>query len=598
MTLLEKFKSRYAPSPNSDTIGIEYFRQQLLFYLLLCCLCMGFSAYLPSVYFAFQHKLYGIVFIDTFTIALFAFLLFYKDLTYQIKAVSLLLMLYFLGLWLLLAVGPMGAGFLWLLMFGIMTGVLLGIKATFISLGINTVLFCIIGFLAYHKQIPWSKTLEDAIALYIIGGASFICINAIVAVSVAIFLGKLDSLFNREKQVTLKLKHEIQSRIQAEQENERLANTILQTQKMEALGTLAGGVAHDFNNILSSILGNAELTQLDLDNKDPLHGNINNIIISCDRAKDIVHQILTFSRHTNSAKEPCNIKAITNECAKLFQIGIPANIKFKTTTQIDDEFILGDHSQIYQVIMNLCTNAMHAIDKQHGEIHLSLLKEVITPKDELSAILDPCEYLKLTIKDTGCGIDKERLSRIFEPYFTTKNIGKGTGMGLAISHGIIRNHNGEILVSSEPGRGTVFSVYLPIYKMTKTTPQVEVKMASNGNERILFVDDEQSLLKVGEKYLTKIGYHVTTQFNPIVALDMFKSYPNSYDIVITDMKMPEMSGDVFRTKIKEIRPDIPIILCSGFADSTTNSEFDKVLTKPVKFDKLSQSIRSLMAIKN
>ncbi len=597
MTLFKKFNSLFASSPDSNTIGIEYFRQRLLYFLLLSCLTMGFLAYLPSVYFAFLHKLYSIVFIDTITVSFFCFLLFYKKLTYHTKAISLLLMFYFLGIWLLLAVGPMGAGFLWLLMFGIMTGVLLGIKPTFISLGINTLSFCIIGFLAYYKQIPWSKSLEDAIALYIIGGASFLCINSIVAVSVAIFLSKLDLLFNREKQVTHKLKDEIQSRIQTEQENDRLANTILQTQKMEALGTLAGGVAHDFNNILSSILGNAELTQMDLENKNPLQDNINNIIISCDRAKGIVHQILTFSRQTNSDKEPCKLKLIVDECAKLFQVGVPANIKFTITTQIDDEFILGDHSQIYQVIMNLCTNAMHAIDKQPGEIHLSALNEKITTKDELSTILNPGEYLKLNIEDTGCGIEKEQLSRIFEPYFTTKKIGGGTGMGLAITHGIIRNHNGEILVSSKPGEGTIFSVYLPIYKIKTPSPQVELNILSQGNERILFVDDEQNLLKIGEKYLTKMGYQVMTQFNPVTALNLFKSNPNDYDIIITDMKMPEMSGDIFRKKIKEIRPDIPIVLCSGFADPDTDSEFDKILLKPVKFDTLAQSIRALLDLR-
>ncbi len=347
---------------------------------------------------------------------------------------------------------------------------------------------------------------------------------------------------------------------------------------------------------MSSILGNAELSQLDLEKNDPLQDNINNIIISCDRAKGIVHQILTFSRQTNSDKEPCNIRLIVNECAKLFQIGIPANIRFKLTTQIDDEFILADHSQIYQVIMNLCTNAMHAIDKQPGEIHLSLLKENITKNDDLSTILDPGDYLKLKIKDTGCGIDKEKISRIFEPYFTTKKIGRGTGMGLAITHGIIRNHQGEILVSSVPGKGTTFSVYLPIYEMTPPSQQLGSKISSKGNERILFVDDEQNLLKIGKKYLTKIGYQVMTQFNPVEALKMFKSNPNDYDIVITDMKMPEMSGDILRTKIKEIRPDIPIILCSGFADPNTDSEFDKILLKPVKFDKLAQSIRSTLGI--
>jgi signal transduction histidine kinase len=364
MSLINQIKVPFTPPGHPDEISIEYFRNRLLFYLLLSTLCIGFVAYLPSVYFAYTYQFYGIIFIDTVAILFIATLFFLRNLSYRFRTVSLLGIYYILGLWLLLSVGPMGAGFLWLFMFTAMTGVLLGTRATYGALILNTTTVLAVGCLVYTRAFDWVEKFDDVLTFYIIIGVNFICINAIVTISISILLTRLNTTFDKEKKISSKLKHEIQNRILAEQESERLAAQLLHTRKMEALGTLAGGVAHDFNNILSSVMGYAELTQLDMASSDPLQKNLQNIVLACQRAKGITHQILTFSRQSESQKEPCDIRQLLDECCKLFQVGVPANINFIRKIEIKNEIIMADQSQIYQVVMNLCTNAMQAIDNQ------------------------------------------------------------------------------------------------------------------------------------------------------------------------------------------------------------------------------------------
>ncbi len=594
MKLLEKIKSLTIPLNSSPDHGIAYFREKLLFYLLLSSLILGLIAYLPSIYFAYKFQLYSIIFIDTAAFFIIGFLFLNKKLSFHWKAAGLLTIFYLLGVWLLIEVGPMGAGFLWLFMASVMTGVLLGTKPVLFSLGLNTLFYCLLSIFVYLRKFSWMSTFPHPASLWIILGANFICINALVSISVAILLDKLDEIFTREKSNSSKLKVEIQNRIQMEKENEQLVDQLLHSQKMEAMGTLAGGVAHDFNNILSAIMGYAELSLLDRKEKDELYENLENICMASERAKSIIHQILTFSRQTRAQKEHCSLKTILKECSNFFKIGVPSTIEFSCRFYTEDDRIFADQAQIHQVIMNLCTNAMHAIGNQNGKIIVTLNKEIITPENDLSKILDPDNYLVLRIEDTGHGIEKNKISKVFEPYFTTKKTGKGTGMGLAIAHGIIKDHNGEILVSSTPGKGSEFSVYLPISAASDPSLSLDKTISAKGNETILYVDDEKNLLDINKRYLERLGYCVEVEYNPMDAFQTFKEAPDRFHLVVTDKKMPRMTGDILKNKIKEIKPDMPVVLCSGFADSDVDQGFDEILVKPVKCHLLAQTIRSVL----
>ncbi|MCF6249407.1 MAG: ATP-binding protein, partial [Desulfobacula sp.] len=293
---------------------------------------------------------------------------------------------------------------------------------------------------------------------------------------------------------------------------------------------------------------------------------------------------------------PWPMGAIIHECGKLFKIGIPSQITFSITDNIEpDNIVLADKTQLFQVIMNLFTNALHAIGDSPGSISLSLRTGVIISEDDLSILLEPKSYYILAVKDTGCGIEKRQLSRIFEPYFTTKSTGKGSGMGLAIAHGIIKNHGGEIIVSSVPQKGSTFTLYLPVHTSSispNNAPSTDIPLY--GNETILLVDDEEHLLNIGKKYLTRIGYTVHIEADPVAALNTFKNRSDDFHLIITDKKMPKMSGDLLKDNIKKIRPDIPVILCSGFANESKNIGYDMILTKPVKNKTLGKAVRSLL----
>ncbi len=580
--------------------GIAYFRQWLLHYLLLGFAIFGFIAYLPSIYYSFVHRFYGIAFLDTLVLGGVFLLVMKQQISFFNKSLGLLSLFYILGVGLLIFLGPNGAGFLWLLMFSIMTGVLLGVTPALVSLGINIVTLLVLSLFVHNQAFPWLQLKLDPLAIWIIVGVNFICINAVAALSVAFLINKIGQMVQAEKQGRIRLEDEIQTRIQAEKKNKELLRKLYHSQKMEAMGTLAGGVAHDFNNILGAILGYAELSLLDLDKTHPVHKNLERICQASDRGKKIVHQIMAFSRQTPSHKETCDLCQIIRECINFFKIGLPGTIELTTTLPDTPLPVLADKTKLFQVIMNLLTNAMHAIELDHGEkkgkISLGSHFFPIAQKKSEYKSLEPGNYIRLTVKDTGCGIHENEIPRIFEPYFTTKKIGKGTGMGLSIVHGIIRDHGGEIMVSSVPGKGSCFMIYLachiPLNNMVKT---MEIEKDLKGKGTILFVDDEPELVEIYTQFLKNFGYRVMGFTDPLSAKEQFKKTPDVFDIVITDKKMPDMTGDRLAIAIKKIKPCIPIILCSGFTEVSDKNIFDRVLTKPVSNKLLAEQIQSLVA---
>ena len=360
---------------------------------------------------------------------------------------------------------------------------------------------------------------------------------------------------------------DITERQKADREREKLEAQLRQAQKMEAIGTLAGGIAHDFNNILSVIIGNSEILDLtDAVNPSAKDG-LNQIMAASQRARLLVKQILAFSRHARQEKLVINLKPIVKETIDFLRASLPTTIQLKHYLDPKAGQILGDPTQIQQVLMNLCTNAGHAMEKEGGVLEIVLENVELGEEDaRLDSETEAGRYLRLTVSDTGHGIDPVILPRIFEPYFTTKEQGKGTGLGLSVVHGIVKSHGGTIKVYSEVGQGTSFRVYFPSAEDPAVSEAVAPRPLPTGSERILFVDDEPALVDLSRRMLSRLGYEVHTRTSPIEALEAFRANPKKFNLVITDMTMPGMTGLGLAKKLNEISPGIPIVLCTGFSD--------------------------------
>ncbi len=352
-------------------------------------------------------------------------------------------------------------------------------------------------------------------------------------------------------------------------EKKRLEAQFLQRQKLEAIGTLAGGIAHDFNNILAAIIGYTELTLLNLLPGDRGQRNLQEVLKAGQRAKELVQRILTFSRQAEPELKPVLIQEILAEALKLLRPSIPSTIRI--VENIDDRLgtVLGDPIQIHQLIVNLCTNAFHAMEHSGGTLEITvsparLNEEFVRAYPKLAA----GPYLQLRVRDTGCGMDGETIKRIFDPFFTTRETGKGTGLGLAIVHGIVTSLEGVVLVQSEPHKGSTFDVYLPIFDNLKAvdTRTKDDALPRGRGEHVLLVDDEESLVDFEKQLLEFLGYRVTAHTSSAAAFAAFEGDPHAYDLIFTDMTMPEMTGSEMAEKVFQIRPDMPIIICSGYSE--------------------------------
>ena len=359
---------------------------------------------------------------------------------------------------------------------------------------------------------------------------------------------------------------DITERKRAEKEKEKMQEDLVQAQKMEAIGTLAGGIAHDFNNILGAILGYAEMAYEDSIQGSVNPNDLNQVVQAGHRAKDLVKQILAFSRRADSQKIPLQPAAIVKESIKLLRSSIPTTIDIQQHIDQQTKLILADPTQLHQIIMNLCTNAYHAMEETGGTLSISLQNKVLTLQDLAgNPGVQPGQFVQLSVRDTGTGIDSVIQERIFDPYYTTKETGKGTGMGLAIVHGIVRSSGGFITCRSEIDAGTVFEILLPAFLEPIVPKEKEDRMIPVGTERILFIDDEEMLAKMGQTMLERLGYTVTVQMSSIEALATFKRQPAAFDLVITDQTMPGMTGVDLARSMLQIRPDLPIILCTGYS---------------------------------
>jgi PAS domain S-box-containing protein len=385
--------------------------------------------------------------------------------------------------------------------------------------------------------------------------------------------------------------------ITAVAEKEKAQAQLIQSQKLESIGTLAGGIAHDFNNILSSVIGFTELALDDTEKGSPIEDSLKEIYSGGKRARDLVKQILAFARQSDEVIKPIQVDTLVKEAFKLLRASIP------TTIRIDQNIkkglmIMGNPTQVHQILMNVCTNAAQAMEDDGGVLGISIKDAVIDKKDTLEN-LNPGEYVVIKISDTGRGIDPEIIDKIFDPYFTTKDIGKGTGMGLALVHGIIKSYNGTIKADSKPGQGAVFTIYLPLIRSSRGADLYQPEILPTGNERILLVDDEVPIVKMSSQILQKLGYDVVFRTSSMKALELFRSNPDDFDLVITDMTMPEMTGDKLATELMSIRRDIPVILCTGYSSKIS----DKIAAdigikafayKPVSKVDLAKTVRKVL----
>lgn len=382
-------------------------------------------------------------------------------------------------------------------------------------------------------------------------------------------------------------------------EKTRLEEQLQQSQKMEALGTLSGGIAHDFNNMLAVIIGNAEIALDDIGNAGPRR-NIEHIMQASKRAADLVRQILTFSRKADKSRETLRLTPLLSETYKLLRGTLPSTVDMKLEVETESDTISGNASQMQQVIMNLATNAAHAMNGNGGILTMGLALITVTQDGYRSdPELSQGEYVKLSVKDTGVGMTDRIRRRIFDPFFTTKEPNRGTGMGLAVVYGIVKAHDGAIIVESKPGKGSIFNVFLPYLKADTKEEHEKVDAVPGGRERILFVDDEPTVTDLASQMLERLGYHVTTATSGSEAWTLFSKEPDGFDLVITDQTMPGLTGILLAERMLRVRKELPIILLTGYSEMVSAEKaraagIAAFALKPVTKREIAATIRRVL----
>jgi len=378
----------------------------------------------------------------------------------------------------------------------------------------------------------------------------------------------------------------------------------MQSQKKEAIGTLAGGIAHDFNNILSAIIGYIELARISTDPDSKTGYYLESMLKAGNRAVDLVRQILSISRQAEQKRKRVRIKELIEDVVRLLRATLPASIIIRDDIAVPVGMIEADPGQIHQVLMNLCTNAGHAMREKGGILTISLGQCHVDDKSpEKPSVLKPGDYVKLTVSDTGHGIPPHLVKRIFDPYYTTREKGTGTGLGLAVAQGIVQKHGGGITFTSEVGKGTSFHVFLPIVDYLDADNAIEEcapdPILPRGSEKILLVDDEESIIHTGREMLEFLGYTVTCCLKSPEALSLFTIDPGRFDLVITDMTMPRMNGDRLAKELIAVRPDIPIVICTGYNPQIDQNAAARIgvkafMLKPLTFQQLAFLVREVL----
>jgi signal transduction histidine kinase/ActR/RegA family two-component response regulator len=409
----------------------------------------------------------------------------------------------------------------------------------------------------------------------------------------------LSALRDRRGEITgyVAVLRDVSARRQAEAERARLESRLLQAQKMEAIGTLAGGIAHDFNNILAAILGYTELVADSLPERGEARANLEQVLQAGERARELVKQILTFSRQSEQERRPVRLAMVVGEVLRLLRSSLPTTIEIRRDLAAADGVVLAEPTQLHQVLMNLCTNAAQAMEPGGGVLTVSLHRETVEGAEAAEHEgAEAGDHQVLSVADTGRGMSPTQREKIFEPYYTTKPAGEGTGLGLAVVHGIVRAHGGWLRVESEQGRGSTFRIYLPQASEEAAEETLALHTLPTGSERVLLVDDEAALVELGRQTLERLGYQVEAFTDSREALATLEERPADFDLVITDQTMPGITGLELAAEARRIRPGLPVLLCTGFSRvvdeaSTRRAGVREVLMKPLVARDLAQAVR-------
>lgn len=448
------------------------------------------------------------------------------------------------------------------------------------------------------KKTAWQQTSDITVHSDIIGTVVVGYLKEMPEENEGPFLKEERDLLTA---ITARLGETVEHR-QIGKDKELLESQLWQSQKMEAIGTLAGGIAHDFNNILSAIFGYTGFAVENIPEGSSAQDDLKQVLLAANRAKDLVYQILSFSRQATQEIKLLKIQDIIKESLKLLRASIPSTVEINQNIDVQCGTIISDPTQIHQVLMNFCTNAVHAMNET-GVIGINLREVTLNAKDIAhKPELVPGSYACLSISDTGIGMDPKTINRIFEPFYTTKEIDKGTGLGLSVIHGIVETHKGMITVDSELGKGSIFQVFFPRVDGVKSvSPSISGPLPT-GRERILLVDDEESILSMAKRMLESLGYDVVAKSSSVEALETFKNKPDQFDLVITDQTMPNMSGEELIAELLRIKPDLSVILCTGYSSKVSKRNalkkgINKYIPKPFSKELLSEAVREVLATK-
>jgi signal transduction histidine kinase/ActR/RegA family two-component response regulator len=547
------------------TEDLPLWRARILQSVLTACAFGGLVAYVPSVWLSLRTGLLAVAVADTLAYGLVVALALWRRGPHKARTSALLAIGYLLGVLLLAVIGPYGAGYLWLFVVPVLAGVLLGFRASLYASVLNAVTLSVVGLLVARGDLTWSGDYSPV--TFAVIAVNFVLLNTLTAACLGTLLRGLERSIER-------LGAEVVERRRAEAERESLARELLQARKMESIGTLAGGIAHDFNNILQALMGYAEMvrTRVEPDSRARLH--IDSVLVAAERGRDLVARILSFSRQSEPDLRPLDLAEAARETLHLLRATMPSTIDLRFEEPDRDVVVSADSTQLQQVLMNLCTNAAHALRRGGGRLTVSVAAIDLDPADAARHGLVSPHCARLVVEDTGPGIDPAALDRIFEPYFTTRRGGRGSGLGLAVVHGIVKSHGGAVEVMSTLGQGTRFDVFLPrlegravVPRSLSAAPVLAVTRAS-----ILLVDDEPSIVDIICEALKSLGYEAHGVTDSTEALALFARDPARFDLVITDLTMPGMGGDVLAARILKLRPDLPIVLVTGYREAMTREK--------------------------